>query len=348
MEDKKEDVLSAARSTGNSAESYKSTITDTLNDVLGGDGPGFAGITLDTKFSERMTSFFRSTRVIVYEYSSKLCRVITYPGVNEYAQPNYVRAKVLSTGEYVSDHISNFQNAERRGTFWNTIMKQGGFSKLTFDPSSRKFSINLDTITIYISSAFKRLLTPDEIVAVLLHEVGANIMLGRDVMINSIVGLFYPVAILLWNIYIFFFLKDGFELSESAFFSRFIFSIAALLGIIFFLAFVCVFLKRKSEMYKDEFTIKCGYGKELESAIKKYHAYLYDYGAEEKRRLNDGFNSLDSVMQGWDRIGHKLQNILSWLKLNRYQERSEREKMIHDKTEKYDASDNNLDRSSHI
>lgn len=330
--------------TRSTINNYTSTMTDVLNDVMGGDGAGFSTITLDTNLSSRMTRFFTNTNVSVYVYQSKLCRTLTVPGVNEYMKPESVRAVALDYdhNKYLTNHISMLRAVEARATFWSTMLKDGGFSKLSFDPTTKKFSINLENITIYITSAYINLLDGDELTAVLLHEIACNLMLGRDTIISIISGASSLITMLVWFI-THFNISDGTPHIPSL-----IASFAIMASTVLFVKYAALYFVRKSEIYMDEFVIKCGYGKYLESAIKKYHQFVYDYDSQEKAKVVDSYNLVDKVTQGWDRLGAKIMNFLAMLKLTKQQERTEREKMIATKTASYDTSDSNTDRSAHI
>ena len=332
--------------TQRSIDNYTSTITDVLNDVMGSDSSGFSSITLDNDLSNIMTKFFTNTRINVYVYQSKLCRVLTYPGNNEYSKPEYMRASVLPINDkdnYVKNHIEKFRKTERITTFWSTFIRDGGFSKLTFNPSTKKFSINLDQVTIYITSAYINLLIDEnEIIAVLLHEVGCNLMLGRDILIQVISKIVNVLSI------IGFVGKSMYDITNGTFESSVLTSFVLMLSVMIFTKFASIYFLRKSEMYMDEFVIKCGYGSYLESAIKKYHQYVFDYNSQDKQKVVESFNFVDKITQGWDRLGAKIMNVLAMLKLSRYQERTEREEMIRNKTDIYDTSDSNIERSGHI
>ena len=108
--------------------------------------------------------------------------------------------------------------------------------------------------------------------------------------------------------------------------------------------FITQYLKRRQEIYADEFAIKCGYGKDLENAIEKLKGHSLSFFGKYAIKMN----LLDKFLNFFNKIFATIINFFGMFKLSTYDDINTRIRKIKEKIAEYDASEKNIDRSNVI
>ena len=209
----------------------------------------------------------------------------------------------------------------------------------------------------------------DQIIAALLHEVGHNTLILEniiDILVNSTIKIAGGITILdliLWSITIISkhnistetmdLLKQGSVNTYNSLLKQHetqysLKLLASLVLLLCFITFISMYFKRRQEIYADEFAIKCGYGKPLYDAVVNINKHGLLRKNKGKFMKINGFNIFDYVLYILNGIFGNLINVLSMFKLGAYPDAKTRERYIKEKTEQYDISDKNIDRTKHI
>lgn len=320
--------------------------TRTMLTSLFGNNILFQKVVRSDDLSDMMTDMFTKTKVNVYVYTGTTVNAFTLPGNGIFAHPFFVKFDEFVSTTYGKIILLPISPMIVIGTFWFTIGSQilylieyaarfgadaftnGNPWKITYQPSTRKVDLNVSDVTMYITAPLMKLLDDDdEVRAVLLHELGHNLnhtynFMRRIMSLGMISGILYMLTH-----------KDNPITGTIDNMS----SPALAYMISMMLVFVPLFLisrpKMLDETYADEFVIKMGYGKALERGLIKLTKFYLP-----KANLGN-----KGVML--EQLGLKISKAFAWL-FGGYP--VERMKKIHEKTEQYDTSANNIDRTSHI
>ena len=339
-------------------ESSVTQVTDTLNLIIGGFMTTSQIVESDV-FSKMMTDLFEDTDIKVYIYISSSPNAFTLPGTKIVSTPFLMRIQqILSSvtvrlATYLSSFFGSF--ILTAGNFFQLFLNlleevlvagrgkflYGSSDYVEFNPKTKKIKISIKSASIYVSSNLIKLLNNDkELTAVLLHEIGHNVKLTYTIMENILSmgwvssllpGFYYELKAYKSTSYE--------ELDSNVSKAKlWIFGSAV---IFIFAAFMSAYVSRRNETYSDEFAIKCGYGRYLTSAIKKMHTLSNEFtniiNKKETAKANETFIS---------KISSSLSGIMKYLES--YPSQEEREDMLERKSNLYDTSKNNTNRTENI
>lgn len=189
-------------------------------------------------------------------------------------------------------------------------------------------TMSIKNINLYISDSFLEILTKDEAIAILLHEIGHNTQLMLHTT-DIIIDFWKPIIIgYIGYTGIFKVIKN-----EDTHIPTIALNDAFLKMIFLFILISIVFtyLSRRQEIGADTFAVKCGYGEELESTLKKMHNHSMDFYSKSADKIS-GFNIIDRIIRLITALLRNLYNILAKFKMSKYLDREAREKYVHDKT----------------
>ena len=312
---------------------FKTTVLDYLSRILFNGMPININLCeLNNKISSDITNLFTNTKIDVYVYDSKIPNAFTIPGANIEADTmrvpalwQYFTIFIPILGPFILLIWLAVVNCKRIMTSFSSGYKD---NLLSYDDLSNKFTIPIQGISIFISSAIIEGMNDDEIKAILLHEIGHNTQVSINI-INQIFSMSFAGATVGSIIYI------G-NNNEKNLYMPFI--------IIFMVGFFIIkYLSRKQEVYSDEFAIKTGYGEALNSALTKLKSYTYGFGNPMIK-----LNVFDKVLYYIIKVGSTLiTNVINFLHLGTYPSWGQRLKMIDRKTEKFN-NEPNKDLSKHI
>ena len=304
----------------NTIHKWYISIMDWLNTLLFNGTPTVSPINENLKLSNRLTTMFEDTSVYVYVITSKEPYVMTFPGQPIASVPLQLRFRnsMFTLAEKV---LFLFGTLESLLTAVNLKSVNMDIDKLEYNPNSKKFRINIQIITVYITSAMIDILSnDDEIVAILLSEIGENIYLGKHIVAGMFKGvastLFLPIIGVITaqqkminaasdvNSKLKGWIGDGFiqntldSFSLNTPYNEYLVKFNHILYVVAFaialMYFISTYLSRKAQRYSDQFAIKCGYGDAFNSAIQKLHGFLFDNSM--KTKAVSGFNMLDRAL----------------------------------------------------
>ena len=342
--------------------SFLTTVTDSINAFFfGTTAPVASATTYNTTISNKMTSLFTNTRINVYVYDSKVPNAFAMPGVavrNPYVIKLYSSIHFIPViGGVLSKIFMLFLDIMKVGTL---LTADGANGRLDYDPNTGKFTMSLKEVTIYIaSSAIVLLENDDEVIAFLLHEVGHNTMILLNILSEfSHVTLGGFTLGALFNRLYLAYQYPGYDPywqnNDDNTIASSLRSIAtdgsdfALLKIIlvcYAISYALSYLSRRQEVYADEFAIKCGYGEQLEKAIKKLHKYYGRFNVFSATKFS--LQIIDKVIFILAKFSFEVGNrVHALFGLHNYPSRWRREKLISQKTKQFDNS--LIDRSDHI
>jgi len=220
-------------------------------------------------------------------------------------------------------------------------LSYGSSDYVAFNPETNKIKIGIKSASIYVSSNLIKLLNNDkELTAVLLHEVGHNVKLTYTIMENILSmgwvssllpGFYYELKA---------YKSTSYEELDSNVSTAKMWIFSSVIIFIFSI-FMSAYISRRNETYSDEFAIKCGYGKYLTSAIRKMHTLANEFAnaihKKETAKANETFIS---------KIASSISGIMKYLEA--YPSQQEREEMLERKSNSYDTSKSNLNRTENI
>lgn len=358
---------------------------NTLGDILNALAYGknvdtFNWLNYDHTYSNKLTSMFTNTNITVIEYHSKHPNAYTVPG-------NYLLYRRISSKKFIDvlnailPSIGILSTISDMAVWYGYIEKayemDGRNGKIIYHPSSNKFSFPVKDATLFISTSLKNILDNNEekIMAVLLHEVGHNLQpveTALSKLINKLVKTFIGSYSLMYLIqWAYMYLTVGLKNSgerdnviensyykninteinkatNSSSINEFYYLIAKLVLLSFICSLITTFVTRRQEIEADELAIKLGYGKQLYEAIRTINDFslFRDFG-KSLTKIN-GVNLVDcsiyfsSIALNW------LIQLSGIFKALHYPDPFTRERYIKEKTERYDTSSNNIDRSNKI
>ena len=312
----------------------------------------------DEIISKTMSDLFENTQVNCYVYESKILNAFTIPGAMSdqmiYARiiflfPLLNRIPMLRNLLQLILSIMNIEILK------NAIMTNANNKNnlLIYNPLNNKFSLSFSSVTVFISSGLVEALNINEIKAALLHEIGHNTQIVCSIISNIVEMSFGGFTLYqLFNLKNLKFLFKDFP--ESGIYVRvgppmleskmYIKTIYYALFIMVLFTFITQYLKRRQEIYADEFAIKCGYGKDLENAIEKLKGHSLSFFGKYAIKMN----LLDKFLNFFNKIFANIINFFGMFKLSTYDDINTRIRKIKEKIAEYDASEKNIDRSNVI
>ena len=306
------------------------------------------------EISKTMTNMFTNTTIHVYTWRSKTPNAFTAPTFLVSADIfKYIYTGVnflpFNIGKFLANIVINFMNAIMyfRKFMYGINYEQA--NSLTYNPKNKKFTITVPYITCYISTGLIELLdNNDEVIAVLLHEVGHNTQIFLSIMDSilkvSIAGL--TIDIILAALF-----ENKVDVILEKLFKRLPFlnnSVLMLITLLIVLTYINNYFRKRNEIYADEFAIKCGYGEAISSAITKLHNY------SRTPLLNNSFKKLsmnlfDKGVHFIGSIKRLFAEIIYMMNIGGYPSMNDRERYIEEKTKSFNQDMiNKTDRSEHF
>ena len=280
-------------------------------------------IKIENQLSDIMSSLFENTKVNVYLLSSNEINTCTIPGqFTHFAQDSFI----YNIG-IIGPIIANFGNLIL--SFYNNIDKVNESKYLEYNPTTNKFKCNIPYISAFITTTAVDKLTQNEIIAILLHEVGHNTLIGLNLMeelckLPLKLGIGVSALVLILNK-----VNDNRDNYDNDYLKLF----APLLLLSMFIYYIGCYYARRQELYSDEFAIKMGYGNALKSALDK----CLNYRA--KSNINIGIVT---------KIMYYVLYVFKSIGFSNYPNNDERLNAIVRKTNSYDTSKNNINRTNNI
>ena len=304
------------------------------------------------ELSKVMSDMFVDTNVEVYVYTSTMINAYTIPGsgalgrplmmkIFEFAQLRGILFVLVSALGAMYNILFMYSSIfalvvtniifllNQIATLGLDAFRKGNPWKMSYDESSRKVKLNVSTISVYCTTPLIKLLNnDDELKAVMLHEIGHNLNHIYSI-INRILSTSFIAFILL--------MISGASGADNVDSNNtnaaYSLAIPIEMGVIIMIAFAlfCNTSRRLDETYADEFAIKMGYGRELESGLLK----MYDLIPEP---------NLGSKGEWFIRWGNRFSKFMNSI-LGMYP--TDRMKKIKEKTDQY-GTDLSKMSSAHI
>lgn len=318
--------------------------------------PVNAHIERNDKLSSIVTNLFENTIVNVYIYSSKKPNIIGIPGANKNITPEMLRneaAKDAEVNQYntqaaILNTLNRGYYAPFRSTISSSIFettanaiqnnnKDGGESKLIYNESTNKLSINIPEVTVYISSNYINCMdNDDEIVASILHEISKNTILFKKLIQDKVYSVSLGGLLVVWTSFSFgsMLYADNHHFTENQN-SRLACLLFGSLGILL-IAYMAIALylgKRRNITY-DEFVVKCGYGDALNRAIDNYNKYVFGNSTTQSDALKT-LGVFDKIGHWFSKVGAYISNFFRKIGLSKEQSIQRRHDTILDKTNRY-------------
>ena len=326
------------------ANNWGSTLTDWMNTKYG--IPLNSQITYNEQLSKLITNLFTNTKINVYLFTSKNVAIISIPGANKNITPEILRAEAAIEDNSIKDNKITVQSHIYE-TFANTIQncnKNGGETKLTYNPQYKKFLINIPEVTVYISTNYINCLDyDDEIIASILQQIAVNTRLFRNCVIKySIISLTIAsfIGIATWV---------AIPSVNMTIYAKIISSIYALGLVLFSSIAISIYIGKCRNIEYDEFAIKCGYGDALKRAVANYNKYLFGDSSTKSDAL-ENLNTLDNLCHWFNKMIAYVENMFNWLGVTTHQSIGQRNDTIEEKTKIVDNKnpDQYIDRSNSI
>ena len=331
--------------------------------------------------SDEVTKVFKNTKVNVYVYQSKKANIIGIPGANKNMTPEMLRNEAAREREIEQMNAALMSTALQTGTYASTITpqsgsmyeaisnaiknanKDGGETKLIYDPLTNKLDTNLEEVTVYISSNYINCMDhDDEIVAAILCEISKNTILFRKYMqdkalniavaLLSLVGTIYGI----YNYYntandlikaqpIRFNLTSRIEFTAQSIIKIIVPFLLAIIAPILIYLIISIYLGKRRNIEYDEFVVKCGYGDALNRAIDNYNKFIFGNSTTQSDAMK-ALGWYDKIAHFIYKIGMYVYNFFSKLGITSRQSIQRRHDTIQDKTNNYNY--NLMDRSDRI
>ena len=360
------------------ANNWTTTLTDWCFSSFG--IPIYQDMKLNDLLSNKLTSLFTNTKINVYIYISKKPNIIGFPGD---ISPEVLKMKqsfkgtVNDNGE-VSGSISNIQSVcfDTINNIVKNQNKDGGEAKL--EVIDGKFSTNIEAATFFISSNFINCFdNDDELIAIILDEFANNTrrfynsIISKFLVNGTIGGIF---GIYTWLLYTM--VNDGISRDQAfrkltninPFTNRseydrlhdewwngnpeskwtYINILKVFCIFIISVYLIALYMRKKTQLLNDEFVIKCGYGEALQRALEKYNIYIFGNTSNSNMDAFKGFNTLDKICHFLNKMFAYLGNAINWTGITGTQSIGHRLDTIKHKTDIYDTSDTNIDRTNPI
>ena len=244
-----------------------------------------------------------------------------------------------------NESLTNLNKAEY-GSTRLTNKKINKNSKLIIDPKTNKAQLALKEVSCFIASSEIDLLDENEVVAVLLHEIGHNTMIMQFILSNALhafgnISVFGLLFSLIRNY------MKGNKTDNPL--SQFTTMGIGLLAFYIVSTIMNLYIGRRQELLADEFAIKMGYGEYLYLAHEKTkNNDLFDIYGRKFKKIKES-NIFDRILNVYYTIIQWIAVPLQKLGLEAHPDWFSRNKMVKEKTEKFNKEmKNKLDRSSAI
>lgn len=310
---------------------FLTTLMDYCSNFLFGGQPTHINrINENLQISQDISNLFTNSKIHVYIYDSKVPNAFTIPGfvADNISIRTALFIQIPIIGYIFVLFIKIKAMISRYSKVFSSTYKD---NLLTYN--NGKFDIPIDEISVFIASVLIEGLTDDEIIAILLHEVGHNTQVTINV-ISELIGLTF-CGMSIGSILGILDDKSPYNGRLPIFIGIFILS---LVGLFFY-----KYYRRRQEVYADEFAIKCGYGNALNSALTKIKSHTYGFGQSMIK-----LNILDKFIYYVNKTLSAFGNAINYLHLGVYPSWGQRLDMIKRKTENYNIDGNIIDRSEHI
>ena len=330
--------------------------------------------------SDVVTNVFKNTKVNVYIYQSKKANIIGIPGANKNITPEMLRNEAAREAE-IGQINNNFRTMAfinglnqlgnkhiylsspstitfKSGTIYESISnaiknnnKEGGEIKLIYDPITQKLDINVEEVSVYVSSNYINCMEhDDEIVAAILCEIAKNTILFRKYIQDKALNISFAILFPIINIFSgILFAKniadnsnDNSPMGVIKTLSPFILSTSSLLLVFIFIG---IYLAKRRNIEYDEFVVKCGYGDALNRAIDNYNKFIFGNSTTQSDAM-EALNWFDKIAHFINKIGMYIYNFISKFGITSNQSIQRRHNTIENKTNNYDY--NLIDRSDRI
>lgn len=323
------------------ANNWGSTLTDWMNTKYG--IPLNSQITYNEQLSKLITNLFTNTKVNVYLFTSKKVAVICIPGATRNVTPEMLRMQQALDESDGNPNTIESSTFESFSNCLHNALKDKGESKLEYNPKTKKLSINIPEVTVYISTNYINCLNyDDEIIASILQQIAVNTRLFKDIVIrlSLVIGTSTALASII--------ACAAIPISSFGM-DKLIKSLVAM-GITLFASYaINVYVGRCRNIEFDEFVVKCGYGDALNRAINNYNKYLFG-NSDTKSGALENLNTLDKLCHWFNKMIAYVENMLNWMGITTHQSIGQREDTIKEKTEIVDNKnpDQYIDRSKHL
>lgn len=306
------------------------TIRDFLSSIFGGsydtDSPNrntglFNNTELNVDYSNKLTSMFTNTKVNVHIYHSKKTHIFTFPGESNFSSPILMKLRSLPgiiksilAFPLLIDTIGMIESIYRYSENYNNTEDH-----IIFDESTKKFNIGITDIRVYISSGLLEILNnDDEVIALLISEIGENLMVGYRFFTKYAIG----VAGVFLS-YIFGAIAGRSVYNEN---TGGLFVSISMIGLILLSTIMLLmYITRRRRVLSDQYAAKLGYGEAFKSALEKMHGYIFDSSSE--TTAVKGLNVLDRIMHWLNKIGRYISNFFGNIGLSNYVNTDERERL---------------------
>ena len=301
--------------------------------------------TYNAKLSNKMTNLFTNTRVTVYEYNTKLPNAFTIPGSIELNDKTLKLLEFLGLIPIFGQFVSNMlviliaYICPTSKLIDIKLNKKIDNNTLIYNKSTGKFTISLDECTVFIGSSLIDLMdNENEIIAILLHEMGHNTQIFESFIVNmgklTLGGYTFKSII-----------ENALNNDEEDNLEKN--NLLKLVIIVISINFILSLISRRQEIRSDEFAIKMGYGDYLHSALSKLYNFI-EQNSLLMQLKNTSVNIFDKILHIVNRLSFYIINAINYIHMGIYPSRGQRLEMVKNKTDSYDTSDTNVDRSDHI
>ena len=305
----------------------------TLTDICTQFGLDASVFTRDKELEKKVMDVFENVNVKVYIIESKMVYGYSMPG--QLIMSNPIILKIRSLPDYLLPGILTgidlvlglFGTIEEivRGSI---VFKRN--NHLKYNPLTGKFRLGFEHCTVYLTRGCIDLIqNEDQIVALLLEDVGYNTMILFDGVLDLIQNGFATLMYTITGIRIFKFFTNPIQDTLSVLKTYFLF----ILVYVVVIRTILIYYRRRQYIGGTEFVIKTGYGEPFLEAHKKINKYLFELNSKAQNNLN----FVDKLLLMFKRLTYMFYNLISKTGLVDHIERSEREDMIRSKINNYKA-----------
>lgn len=235
-------------------------------------------------FSNKITNLFTNTKVNIIKQRSRSCSTYNIPGVlnpsmireGAFAGATLINIILVLFNVFPSISIFILLLIQRLPSIKNSVTDYSTYNTndVTIDETTGKINCSLPETTIFVSSMIFDKFEEDEIVAIILHDIGENTQTSAWVL-SSMATL--PL-VTLWlklnqQVNIIRETKESDRAPMDPLVETLVTNGIALSLLFFMIFFIVRYIKRKVDYDADTFAIKCGYGEALQSAITRLQAY---------------------------------------------------------------------------
>ena len=237
----------------------------------------------DEFWSNHMSKHFVNTKVNVCIYGANIPNAYTIPGkislinIGDSITTLAIFAIIFFKSRFIGLLVFMLGMYESYG---NAIKAEYNDNTITFDETTKKINCALPEVTVFVASIIIDKFERDEVTAILLHEIGHNTATGIYVM-NQIMSVGFVVAFFkflesLDGHKLIYYKNDSNDYTNNTMFGITMITLFIWAGIIAF-RFMQAYIMRAQEYIADDFAIKCGYGKALESGLMRLYSWQKSY-----------------------------------------------------------------------